>query len=228
MVTGGRQHAHRSTITPTRKCSANLYKCIKRRVWRSLKQAHCKGRLIPSRKQTTHKLSRTKGSLPGPKRVPRPLFKPYSPHSYRQHNSGCLHKQGRRDEVRPLMCPLVENTDLVCQETGYSQSSTHPQPAECDSRQAIQARSNHSNRMVSPPRGLQKDMQSVASAQSEPVCHQVQQQACTVCLTSSGPPGMGSGALSLSWEDLDPYAFPPAAILGKVVEKLTTRATESY
>ena len=27
-------------------------------------------------------------------------------------------------------------------------------------------------------------------------------------------------ALSLPWEDLDPYAFPPAAILGKVVEKL--------
>ena len=27
-------------------------------------------------------------------------------------------------------------------------------------------------------------------------------------------------ALSLPWEDLDPHAFPPAAILGKVVEKL--------
>ena len=27
-------------------------------------------------------------------------------------------------------------------------------------------------------------------------------------------------ALSLPWEDLDPYAFPPVAILGKVVEKL--------
>ena len=27
-------------------------------------------------------------------------------------------------------------------------------------------------------------------------------------------------ALSLSWEDLDAYAFPPAAILGKMVEKL--------
>ena len=27
-------------------------------------------------------------------------------------------------------------------------------------------------------------------------------------------------ALSLSWEDLDPYAFPPAAILGKMVDKL--------
>ena len=27
-------------------------------------------------------------------------------------------------------------------------------------------------------------------------------------------------ALSLPWEDLDAYAFPPAAILGKVVAKL--------
>ena len=27
-------------------------------------------------------------------------------------------------------------------------------------------------------------------------------------------------ALSLSWEDMDPYAFPPVAILGKVVAKL--------
>ena len=27
-------------------------------------------------------------------------------------------------------------------------------------------------------------------------------------------------ALSLPWEDMDPYVFPPAAILGKVVEKL--------
>ena len=34
------------------------------------------------------------------------------------------------------------------------------------------------------------------------------------------PLAWGVDALSMSWEDLDPYAFPPAAILGKVVEKL--------
>ena len=34
------------------------------------------------------------------------------------------------------------------------------------------------------------------------------------------PQAWAVNALSLSWEDLDPYAFPPAAILGKVVEKL--------
>ena len=34
------------------------------------------------------------------------------------------------------------------------------------------------------------------------------------------PQASAVDALSLAWEDLDPYAFPPAAILGKVVEKL--------
>ena len=34
------------------------------------------------------------------------------------------------------------------------------------------------------------------------------------------PQAWAVDALSLSWEDLDPYAFPPEAILGKVVEKL--------
>ena len=34
------------------------------------------------------------------------------------------------------------------------------------------------------------------------------------------PQAWAVDALSLSWENLDPYTFPPAAILGKVVEKL--------
>ena len=34
------------------------------------------------------------------------------------------------------------------------------------------------------------------------------------------PQAWAVDALSLSWENLDPYAFPPSAILGKVEEKL--------
>ena len=116
------------------------------------------------------------------------------------------------------MCPSVENPDLVYQETGNSPSLTHPRSAECDSRQTIHTGPNHSNRMVSSPRGLPSHMLLVASAPSGPVCHQVHQQTSTVCIT--GCRRSGVDALSLSWEDLDPYAFPLAAILGKVVEKL--------
>ena len=49
VVAGGKQCASRSTITPSKTCSANLYRRIKRRV------AHCKGTVVPTREQVTHK-----------------------------------------------------------------------------------------------------------------------------------------------------------------------------
>ena len=60
MVAGGKQCVPRSTTTPTKTCSAVVYRRIKRRVGRSLKRSLCKGNLVPSRKQATHKLSGTK------------------------------------------------------------------------------------------------------------------------------------------------------------------------
>ena len=54
VVAGGKQCAFRSTITPSKTCSADIYRRIKRRVGRSLKRTHCKGNLVPSRKQVTH------------------------------------------------------------------------------------------------------------------------------------------------------------------------------
>ena len=74
VVAGGKQCANRSTITPSKTCSANIYRCIKRRVGRSLRQAHCKGNLVPSRKQVAHKPSRTKSSLSSSKTVSNPLL----------------------------------------------------------------------------------------------------------------------------------------------------------
>ena len=76
------------------------------------------------------------------------------------------------------------------------------------------------DRVVPSPRGVPSHMLRVAPAASGPVCHQVQQQSSTICVTISTPQAWAVDALGLSWEDLDPYAFPPAAILGKVVEKL--------
>ena len=38
------------------------------------------------------------------------------------NHSGCQYKQERRHEVGPLVCPTMENPDLMLQETGDSQS----------------------------------------------------------------------------------------------------------
>ena len=138
----------------------------------------------------------------------------------RQHYNSVIHKQRRRNEVGPAVCPSVEDLNLVYQEPSDPQSPSHPRPAECGSRQAIQAGPDHSNRVVPPSRGFPSNMQQVAPASNRLVCHKVQQQAASICVASTGSPGLSSGWTSLPWEDLDAYAFPPTAILGKVVEKL--------
>ena len=83
-----------------------VHRCIKRRLGRSLKLSHCKGNLVLSRKQATHKLPGTKGSLFGPKIVPRPLTEQYSSYNHKHHHSGCLYKQRRGMKSGPL-CALL-------------------------------------------------------------------------------------------------------------------------
>ena len=78
------------------------------------------------------------------------------------------------------------------QEAGDPQATSHPRPAERDSRQAIQTGPDHSNRVVTSSRSVQSYMLPVAPAPGGPVCHQVQQQTATVCVTGPRPPGMGS------------------------------------
>ena len=219
VVAGGKQCAKRSTITPSKTCSANtcIYRCIKRRVGRSLRQAHCKGTVVPTREQVTHKPLGAESSISSSKRVSNPSLQQDSVGSYRQHNSGCLYQQRGWDEIGLSVCPTVENTVLVHQAASNPQGTSHPRPAERDRRQAIQAWPDHSNRVVTSSRSVPSCMLRVASATSGPVCHQVLPQFVSPV---PDPQAWAVDALSLSWEDLDPYAFPPAAILGKVVEKL--------
>ena len=189
MVVRRRQGSSRPTFTPSKTCSANFYRRIKRRVGRSLKRVHYKRVLVDTGKQATHKPSRTKSSFPSIERVPRSLCRKNSSSSNRQYYSSILHKQGGRNEVGPTVCPTVENLDLVFPATSNSQSSTHPRPLKCDSRQTVQAGSDHPDRVVPPSGSLPPDMHPVAPASNRPVCHEVQPQVTSVCLSGTGLPG---------------------------------------
>ena len=219
VVAGGKQCATRSTITPSKTCSANLYRRIKRRVGRSLKQAHCKGNLVPSRKQVAHKPLRAKSSFSSSKRVSNPLLQQDSTDSYRQHNSGCLYQQRGGDDVGLSVCPTVENPVLVYQTAGNSQGTSHPRPAERDSRQAIQTWPDHSEWSLHP-----KVFQAICSRWHQPkvdlFATRFNNKLPQFVSPVPDPQAWAVDALSLSWENLNPYAFPPAAIFGKGVDKL--------
>ena len=89
-----------------------------------------------------------------------------------KYHSGCLHKQGRSHEVRRFVYPSLENPGLVLQETGDSQGPTY-RLAESDSRQSIQTRPDHLDRVISPFRGIPVDMQQVAPASSRSMYNKV-------------------------------------------------------
>ena len=91
------------------------------------------------------------------------------------------------------MCPTVENLDLVFPVTSDARSATHPRPLKCDSRQTIQAGSDHPDRVVPNSRSLSSDMQPMAPASDRPICHKIQPQVASVCLSSTGLPSCSSG-----------------------------------
>ena len=193
MVAKRKQCATRPTVTPSKACSADIYRRLKRRVGRSLKRAHCKRSLVGTGKQTAYKLSGVKSSFSGFERVPRSLCRRNSTSGNRQHHGSGLYKQRKRYEVGPTVCPTVENPDLVLPATGDSKSPTYPRPSKCYSRQTIQAGSDHPNRVVPPFGSFSKDMPQVAPTSDRSVCHEIQPQVASVCVPSSGPPGFSSG-----------------------------------
>ena len=90
------------------------------------------------------------------------------------------------------LCALLWRI-LVFPATSDSKSPTYPRPFKCDSRQAIQAESDHPNRVVPPSGSFSTNMQPMAPPSNRPVCHEVQPQITSVCLSSTRLPGCSSG-----------------------------------
>ena len=111
--------------------------------------------------------------------------------------------------------PTMENLDLVYQEASNSQSPTHSRLAERGSRQAIQTRPDHPNRVVSPSRGLPHNMQQVAPISNRPICHEVQQQVTSVCVTGTRSPGYSSGCTQSAMGGSGRITLPTSSHLGQ-------------
>ena len=85
------------------------------------------------------------------------------------------------------------NLDLLFPATSDPKSPTYSWPTKCDSRQAIQAEPDHPNRMVPPSGHFPRLVQKMAPASDRPICHEVQQQVTSVCVSSAGHSGSSSG-----------------------------------
>ena len=135
------------------------------------------------------------------------------------HRSIDSHRKASPPRSPPFEAHIVAPY-LVPQKTGDSQSLTHSRPAECGSRQAIQARPDHPNRVVSPSRGPPINMHRLHQPQIDVFATRFNNELTQFVSPVPDPLAWAVSVLSLPWEDLDPYDFPPVGILDKVVVNL--------
>ena len=153
-----------------------LFSCLQTpqtKAGRTLRGLHCKRRLVSHRKSSSHKLLRTKGSPPGPEELRASLQGPDCSCCDGQHNSGLLHQQAGRYEVRLSVCPPLETAILVPSQGNCPEGKTHPRSLECDSGQAFQTQSSDSNRVVPLSAGVQSLVFHMGPSTNRFVCNPV-------------------------------------------------------
>ena len=208
-MAGGKQCATRSTITPSKTCSANLFTDASKEGWGAHLDEHTtRGTwslpesklhinhfelkavflaLKEFRSNTTVVACINKEGVIKSGSVCALLWRILSWCTRQQVTLRACHIPGRLDVIADKLCRLVQ--------TIQTEWSHHPKVF-----QAICSRWHQPQVDLFGIRFNNKPPQFVSPVPD--------------------PQAWAVDALSLSWENLDPYAFPPAAILGKVVEKL--------
>ena len=176
LMAGQGQCVVRPTTASSLSRSAAVYRCIKRRWWGgggTLRGLQHKKHLVTTRKQVAHKFPRIEGSFSGPQGVQAFMQESDSVSGHGQHHSCCLHKQGRRYEIRLSLCPPLETALLVQSQANSTEDQAHTRSSECDSGQVVQASTSDPNRVVPPTRGVQPPMFKMAHSSGGSVCHQI-------------------------------------------------------
>ena len=123
-------------------------------------------------------------------------------------------------EVRLSLCPPLETPVLVPSQGHNAKGKAHSGLLKCDSRQAFSAQSSDSDRMVSLPSGFQSVVFQVAPPLVDLFATRFNHKLPRFVSPVPDQAAWAVDALSLSWEHLNVYSFPPVSLLPQVVSKI--------
>ena len=197
-----------------------LYRRLKRRLGCSLRPKFYKGSVVRSGKKATHKCPRIEGGLPGPSRLQGPVPEPNSVSCNGQLNSGSLHQQTRRNSLSRNVCSTVEDHDLVPSLPHNIESQAHSRVPECDSRPTVQVQPSAVNRMVSASAGVRTDLPKWFTPHVDLFATHLNHKLPLYASPVPDPKAWDIDALNINWTNLSAYAYPPTALLHKVIQKI--------
>ena len=109
----------------------------------------------------------------------------------RQHHCCSLHQQTRWDPFPPPVAAGSGSVSVASDSGHNSMSQAHSGLPKCDSRPLVSAKPAHHDRVESPPRSHESDIQTAGNSSSGQVCYSPQHASSPVHGSSSGASSTG-------------------------------------
>ena len=175
--------------------------------------------MFRSGKKATHTCPRVEGGLPGPSRLQGPVPESNSVSCDGQLNSGSLHQQTRRNSLSRDVHSPVENHDLVPSLPHNIESQAHSRVPERDGRPTVQVQVQPTEWSLHP-QVFKQICQKWFTPHVDLFATHLNHKLPLYVSPIPDPRAWDIDALNIDWTNLTAYAYPPTALLHKVIQKI--------
>ena len=137
-----------------------------------------------------------------------------------QHYSGGLYKASGRDSFHRTLRRSVECPEFVLQSQHTAVSEAHTGQVQHSSRPDVQSGQTDLHRVVLESGNSKQSFPDHGLSVKRPVRHTSEPQATILCVTHTGSKALSIDALSMDWNRIHAYAFPPFHLIPAVINKI--------
>ena len=112
----------------------------------------------------------------------------------------------------------VEDHDLVPSLPDNLKNQTHYRVSECDGRPSVQVEASPINRMVTASAGVQTDLSQMVHSSCRSFATRLNHKVPVFVSPVPDQNAWDIDALNINWSGLTTYAYPPSALLHRVIQ----------
>ena len=150
---------------------------------------------------------------------PSSVERPECTHKVRQHNSCSIYKQTRENTIKSTMLPSMGLVENGSKESDNVDSSSFIR----DSRYAggrFESLKDKAHRVDTEQCSSFGNISFMGHTNGRPVCFRGKRKAKIFCSWIPSHLALATDALSVSWENMEAYAFPPICLIPKVLQHM--------
>ena len=117
---------------------------------------------------------------------------------------------------------------MVQQKPDNPQGKTRPRLTQCNCGRPFQEKPNTTHRVVSGTPDFQEDLSTLGTSSDRPICHKPEHKTPNLCVSDSGPTGLGSGCTKHILEKHDRLCLSPHSTTTKSGPEVTVPGMQTH